>query len=150
MSEIFVIDGLIVEGWLFGGMTVSENTTSGSVRKEILGAKARHEKTKQGDDVLEISGKIAPKQFGGLRHMRYLQSACRDAVPIFVTRGVTEPLGWYVVTSINNGHRHIDIDGIGRLIDFSIQLEATESPTKLGTVSTILNRITSIIGELFR
>ncbi|WP_319533433.1 phage tail protein [uncultured Cohaesibacter sp.] len=150
MSEIFVIDGLVVEGWLFGNLTVGENTTGGTVRKEILGAKARHEKTKIGDDTLEISGKIAPKTFGGLQHMSYLQSACRDSMPVYVTRGGVNPMGWFIVTNISNGHRHIDVDGTGRLVDFSIQLEATESPSALGIVSTVLNRITSIIGELFR
>ena len=147
MSEIFVIDGVVGQGYDLGDLTISESSTPRVARKEILGAPARHEKVGEGDFKLSLGFKIAPREFGGLSTLTHLHQAAQACTPVFVLRGAT-PMGWYIVQSINSGHRHIDAGGIGRLVDASIELERTDGPAATGTVQAVAQRLGTILRDI--
>ncbi|MCV6548545.1 MAG: phage tail protein [Cohaesibacter sp.] len=148
MSQIFVIDGIAFEGYDLGNLTIAEKVSTGAVRKQILGGKARHEKVREGDLKISLAGKIAPKEFGGLQNLNHLKIATKNSEPVFMTRGRFEPLGWFIVTNGDFRHRHIDVDGIGRLIDFTIELEETDRPAAGSGVFGAVQRFTSIVKDI--
>lgn len=144
MAILYVIGGVVIEGLVFGNMTVSERASPKVARKTVLGAGPRHEKTGQGEERLSLSCKLAPEEFGGLGSTDSLYEAAVNATPVYVTRADGAVLGWYLVSNTNLTHRHLARSGTGNLADFTLELERTESPS----IGSIIGSLISIFKGL--
>jgi uncharacterized protein len=139
MSDLFVIDGVVIKGQVFGDLRSSQTTTARVARKGVLGGRQRHEKIGKGDKKFTLEGKIAPFELGGFPEVTGLEEACDNAVPVFVARGDGSVLGWYTIASCEMSDRHLSGRGIGRVIDVSLELELTLKPDRSAAMTRLKN-----------
>lgn len=92
-------------------------------RSDRFGAIASSQFTGPGQDALSIGGAIVPEaagSFGAIRTLRLMADE-GDAYPFVDGSGAV--WGQFVIVGMDEGRKHLLVDGTPRLIDFSLELE---------------------------
>lgn len=135
--------------WPFNVHEVQHITSTDWSRKEIAGAPIFREWVGEGDEEIQMRGRVFPhffagRKFGsGLGHLDYLDSMRRYGKANILIRGDGVSLGWYVIDKLSRGHSFLDSQGIGHQIDF----EATFQRVPVPDATTFYRDSTFFTGE---
>ena len=97
-------------------------------QKAIVGTRQPYEFVGEGDQKMQISGKLLPKHVGGLNEMAAIHVMRQSGSPQFVVRGDGRPFGWFIIESIEEKSANLAIDGIGHEIEFTVSLCRADKP----------------------
>lgn len=106
--------------------------------KDIVGERRPREFTGEADEKVSFSGRLFPQRFGGLEGLGALQAMARAGQPQILIRGDGLNLGWYLIESVKDRHAYIDREGVGRMIEFDIELVATPRRAGAGAMARML------------
>ena len=120
---------------------VSRETGSDFAAKDVMGAPRPREYVGEADERLTFAGTLFPQKFGGLSGIDALQSLARGGQPQMLMRGDGSVFGWYVIEKVTDKHSYLDVAGVGRMIEFEIEL--VKSPTA-ASVGSMMSTLTSL------
>lgn len=100
--------------------------------KPIAGGPTLLEHVGEGVGDARLTGKLFPKKFGGLSSISTLHALRRSGNPQFLMRGDGVPVGWYVITKVTEKSTYLAADGVGQVVDFTVDLKASPSPGAMG------------------
>lgn len=111
--------------------------------KDIIGAMRPRESMGEADEKLALHGKLFPHHFGGGDQLNILQGLARGGDPQILVRGDGTNLGWFLIEKVKRQDEYLDAQGVGRVIEFDIDLVA--SPTR-GSAGGIMSLLFSLFG----
>lgn len=107
---------------------------------QVVGIRPPLEFMGPGPEHWNIRAKLFPKHFGGtLENMTSLQQMRVSGQSYFMMRGDGTPIGWVVITAINERSSYLDRDGVGRVIEFDIMVKLAEGPSPGNGVSHVFS-----------
>lgn len=116
--------------------------------KDVIGTMRPREYVGPGDERLSLSGVLFPLALaagseghsdgGGLRHLDRLEAMQRAGVPFPLVRGDGRHMGWFVIESVTRGDSRLTAVGIGRQVDYGIQLVRMPKPSPADYVRSLL------------
>ncbi|RZN13903.1 phage tail protein [Bradyrhizobium sp. Leo121] len=123
--------------WPFNVSEVMHSTATDWSRKEIAGAPIFREWVGEGDEEIEMRGRVFPhffattglKQGSGMGHLDVLDEMRRYGKSNILMRGDGLNLGWYVIEHLSRGHSSLDRYGIGRQIEFDARFQRVPVPS---------------------
>jgi len=103
--------------------------------KPVVGARKILEWVGEGDETWQISGRLFPKKLGGLDGLARLHAARASGQPQYLMRGDGRPMGFVAILSVSEKSTHLDVDGVGRVIDFDISVKQAGTPSVSAFIS---------------
>ena len=97
-------------------------------KKEVVGRRKIYEHVGEGDDKRSIKCKLFPFKLGGLGALQLLHNLRQSGVAQYCVRGDGIALGWFVIISATEEHNYLNADGVGQMIDVTIELERADNP----------------------
>ena len=94
--------------------------------KPLVGAAPNFEAMGEEPDIVHLAGRILPEKFGR-GGLDILRAMARAPIPNLLMRGDGEVLGWYVIHNFRERHTLLGRQGMGRVIEFEIDLRSTPS-----------------------
>ncbi|RWM29394.1 phage tail protein [Mesorhizobium sp.] len=123
---------------LVANLTQHENKAASAFAKhEVIGTSPIYESTGDDESPFTLKGVIHPAHFGGMGTLATLEAARQAAVPLPLMRGDFTPLGWVLIQNVTQTNDYLDPQGIGREIEFTVELLRVGSPG-VGMASSIL------------
>ena len=117
--------------------SATKESNTDYVEKPVVGARQPLEWVGEGAKVLSLFGRLFPKQFGGLDGLATLQAMRESGKPQYVMRGDMTPLGWFVIENIAERASYLDKDGVGRIVEFDINMKRDSTPGPESGVFTL-------------
>lgn len=102
--------------------TVEREGGSDYAAKDIVGAHRPREFVGEADEKVKLSGFLYPHKFGGVAQLSALQAIAKMGVPQLLLRGDGSLLGWFIIEKVTDKHTYIDRVGVGRMIEFEVEL----------------------------
>jgi len=119
---------------------VSRETGSDFAAKDVMGAPRPREFVGEADERLTFAGTLFPRKFGGLSGIDALQSIARAGQPQMLMRGDGAVFGWYVIEKVTDKHSYLDVAGVGRMIEFEIELvKSPNAASAASMMSTLMS-----------
>lgn len=110
---------------------------SAFAKHEVVGSAPVYEAMGENEGTFSLTGVIHPSHFGGLGTLATLEAARLAAIPLPLMRGDFTPLGWVLIQGINEQSGYLDDKGVGREVQFTVELLRVGSPG-VGMASSIL------------
>lgn len=108
--------------------------------KDVVGSMRSREFMGEADDKIKLSGRLFPHKFGGVAGINVLQAMAVAGEPQMLIRGDGGVFGWYVIEKVTDKHTFLDVVGVGRMIEFDIELVRTlNRPSAAGMANTIFS-----------
>jgi phage protein U len=107
--------------------------------KDLLGRRKSHEFVGAGDERMSFSGKLFPHKLGGLDSLGVLNAIRDSGAPQMLMRGDGTPLGWFLVESVRERSSHLDAQGVGKLIEFDIELLRDDAPSAASYIANLFS-----------
>jgi|SRR5687768_4545399 phage protein U len=109
---------------------------------EVIGRMPVLEFVGEAPETWSIRGSIFPQELrpevgGGLNELDMLHAMRRSGSPQFFMRGDGVPMGWVVIEHVRERSGYLDSSGVGRVIDFDIQLKRADSPSSSGAFNAL-------------
>lgn len=119
-------------------------------RKEIAGAATYREWVGEGDEQINLRGRVFPHFFsamsgdragsiglgrshtGGLRHLDILDNIRRLGQAHLLIRGDGWKFGWFVIERLSRAHAALGADGVGQQINFDATFQRVPVPEAAG------------------
>lgn len=123
---LMCIGASVVEVYPLNFENVDRKSTASFAEKSVVGRRPLLEAVGEGEETFELSGKLFPHRFGGLGALELLrtQMASQETLPFM--RGDGVPLGWVVITDVQDKSKYLGPQGVGRMIDISISLKRSD------------------------
>jgi phage protein U len=123
---LMCIGAVVVDVYPLNFENVDRKGTASFAEKSVVGRRPILEAVGEGEETFELSGKMFPQKLGGLGSLELLRSqmAAQEALPFM--RGDGTPLGWVVITDVQDKSRHLNPDGVGRMIEVSVSLKRSD------------------------
>ncbi len=86
-----------------------------------------------------IRGRLFPERFGGLGDMASLHAMRRSGSAQFFMRGDGVPMGWVVIERVTERSTYIGSNGVGRVIEFEINLKRSSGPNAAGIFNALMD-----------
>jgi phage protein U len=110
--------------------------------KDVVGTLRPLEHMGEGDSIITLRGRLFPRRWGGLSSLALLEQMRLSGEPQILVRGDGVNEGWWVVERYREHHTHLGGDGVGRIIEYEIQLKKSpHAATALGYFSMIMRLI---------
>ena len=122
---------------------VSRETGSDFAAKDVMGAPRPREYVGEADERLTFAGTLFPQKFGGLSGIDALQAIARAGQPQMLMRGDGSVFGWYVIEKVTDKQSYLDIAGVGRMIEFEIELVKSPNAASVGAMMSTLTSLFS-------
>ena len=122
---------------------LSRETGSDFAAKDVMGAPRPREYVGEADERLTFSGTLFPQKFGGLSGIDALQAIARAGQPQMLMRGDGSVFGWYVIEKVTDKHSYLDVAGVGRMIEFEIELVKSPNAASVGALVSTLTSLCS-------
>lgn len=122
--------------------TTGEQSQTPYAEHDVIGAPPVYEFMGEGASTFTINGVVHPEHFGGYSGLAALDAARTGHIPVPLVRGSLEPVGWFLITSLSRQDQELNELGIGRVIEFTVQLTKTDAPGA-GLFSSVLNILLS-------
>jgi len=122
---------------------VSRETGSDFAAKDVMGAPRPREYVGEADERLTFAGTLFPQKFGGLSGIDALQSLARGGQPQMLMRGDGSVFGWHVIEKVTDKHSYLDVAGVGRMIEFEIELVKSPTAASVGSMMLTLTSLFS-------
>jgi len=108
--------------------------------KDVMGAMRPREFMGPADDKVTMAGVLFPHKFGGVPGIMALQIMAELGIPQMLVRGDGMVFGFYVIEKVTDKHAYIDMAGVGRMIEFEVELvKSPLGPSIAGAMSTLMN-----------
>lgn len=110
----------------------SVDRTAGAdfAEKSVIGAEPTLEPVGEGANTWRLKGGLFPERIGGLSELEILDRMRLSQLPQDFVRGDGKPLGWVVVTRVNESSSYLDAQGVGRKIGVSISIRRASGPAR--------------------
>jgi phage protein U len=115
---------------------------------EVIGAQKPRESTGQADTRLRLSGKLFPEKFG-IGAWPSLQAMSVSGTPQMLIRGDGTVFGWQLIEKLNEKHTYLGVDGVGRVIEFDIEMVQSPDGASAGSMLNLLGDLISSFSGLF-
>lgn len=138
---LFMLGALTIDTRPFSANKVSHSAGADWAEKPVMNALPPSEFTGEGADTLTISGQLLPYKLGGLTQLDAAHQLRKKGTVVPVMRGDGERLGNYAITSITEDHTHLQAEGVGFVVMYSISLKKMPGSTngQQHTVESLLN-----------
>ncbi|WP_445489437.1 phage tail protein [Rhodopseudomonas sp. RCAM05734] len=107
--------------------------------KDLLGRRKGHEFVGAGDERISFRGKLFPHKLGGLGELAILDALRDSGAPQLLLRGDGTPLGWFLIERVRESSSHLDGRGIGRMIEFEIELMRDDPPSAASYIANLFS-----------
>jgi uncharacterized protein len=104
--------------WPLNIHEVDHQTATDWARKEIAGAPIFREWVGENDEELHLRGRVFPYRIGGLTELQVMEAMRRQGIAGLMVRGDGIVLGWFVCEKLIRANLHLDVSGVGQLINF--------------------------------
>jgi phage protein U len=134
-STLYQFGLVLFQVYPFNVHEVTHSTATDWSRKEIAGAPIFREWVGEGDEEINLRGRVFPHFFQGSRlgngmgHLDILDEMRRYGKAYMLMRGDGISLGWYVIDHLSRGHANLDSKGIGRKIEFEARFQRVPVPS---------------------
>ena len=115
--------------WPFNAEAYDHSHEASYAEKPVLGARPPFEWVGEGREKWTILGRLFPKRFGGLSGLDALRAARASGSPQYLMRGDGRMMGWVVILSVSESSTHLAADGVGQVIDVSIEVARASRPS---------------------
>lgn len=128
--------GILFQVWPLNFHELDHMTRTDYAKKEVLEALPQREWVGEGDEEIQIRGRVFPFGRPGSRKMEgwdsltAFEGARREGQAQMLIRGGTNGtvLGWFVVERLVRQHRHLAPNGIGKMVEFEALFTRCDSP----------------------
>ena len=107
--------------------------------KDLMGRRKGHEFVGEGDERINMRGRLFPEKLGGLAGLAMLDQMRASGAPQILVRGDGTKLGWFIVKRVSEQHGHLGRTGIGRQIEFDIDLLRDDAPSAANYVASLFS-----------
>jgi len=108
--------------------------------KDVVGAMRPREFMGPADDKVTMAGVLFPHKFGGVGGISALQMMAESGEAQMLVRGDGSVFGFYVIERVTDKHAYIDMAGVGRMIEFEVELvKSPNGPSARGAMSTFMS-----------
>ncbi len=79
---------------------------------------------------IQIEGLMFPKEFGGrsdYESIRAVQASGRAVMMVGLAASAGRNFGRVVITTVSDTQSEIDVDGLGKMVEFSVTVEGTDA-----------------------
>lgn len=126
---LMLIGAVAVEVWPFNATETSRDTGGDYVEKPVMGRRPPLEFVGEASETINVTARLFPAKLGGLGNLAMLDAMRRSGIPQYVMRGDGFPLGWMAVVSVSERSSHLDVNGVGQVIDVDINLKRSDTPS---------------------
>ena len=109
---------------------------------DVMSAPKQREYMGPGDMLVRLSGRIFPHKFG-MGGFPTLQAMASMGAPQMLIRGDGLVLGWMDVIRIRERDSFLDATGVGRVVDFDIEMVAANGAASAGAMISLLGALVS-------
>jgi phage protein U len=134
---LYSLGPLVFEVAPFNTHEVKRTASADFAAKDLLGRRKSHEFVGDGDEKIELRGKLFPQKLGGLDGLAMLEGLRASGTPYMLMRGDGTPLGWFLVERVQEQSSHHDAKGVGRLIEFEIELVRDDAPSPANFLASL-------------
>lgn len=136
---LFQLGALQFQVWPVNISEVEREVGGDYAAKDLVGSMRSREYMGPADDKIRLGGVLYPHKFGGTPGIQALQVMAEMGVPQMLIRGDGGVFGWYVIEKVTDKHAYIDMVGVGRVIEFEIELVRSPlGPSVAGMMSTLV------------
>lgn len=137
MAGVLMMWGpLQFEIWPLNFHEVDHVTESDWARKEVLEASPQREFVGEGDETMDIRGRIFPlanhaELRQGFNHLEAFERMRREAQAHQLIRGGIQGgrvLGWWVCERLTRNHTDVGPGGVGRVVNFEARFARVDTP----------------------
>lgn len=128
---LYMLGPLRIEVWPFNVDDVSEYGTADFAVKPVVGAEPPLEFVGEGSNEMSLDCALFPSERNGaeaLSSLDRLNQMRASGKPQYLMRGDGKPFGWYAIMGVQTRSKHLERDGIGRLVRVSIDLRRSPRP----------------------
>ena len=134
---LYCLDGVTFDAQPTNLHEVDRTSGQDWAEKPLLGAAPRFEATGTAAALIRMQGRIFPRMFGA-GGLAGLQAMAQSSAPHMLIRGDGAVIGWHAVRFFRERHSYLDGDGLGRVIEFDIDLVATPNGPGAGAMQSML------------
>jgi phage protein U len=138
---LYSLDGVTFEAQPTNVHEVDRTSGQAWAEKPLVGAPPRFEATGTAARLIRMQGRLFPRMFGP-GALTSLESMAESYYPHMLIRGDGLVLGWFAVRFFRERHSYLDREGVGRVIEFDIDLISV--PTAPGAAA-----LQSVLASLF-
>lgn len=138
MSTLYQLGPIQFAVWPINISEVEFETGADFAPKDIVGAQRPREFMGTADSKLKFSGTLFPHKFGGVPNLTALELLAQAGVPQLLIRGDGAVFGWYVIEKVTDKHAFLDVAGVGRMIQFEVELVSSPITPSVGSMVTTL------------
>jgi len=139
MTTLFQVGPLQFEIDPLNAHAVDRSASTEFAKKDVIGRRQVYEHTGEGIDKLSIHGRLFPLKLGGLGVLSLAHSIREQGAAQMVVRGDGLVLGWFVITDISEAHTYLSADGVGQLIEVTVDIERADKPSQQEYFSQLMN-----------
>ena len=118
---------------------IDRSASAEFARKDVIGRRQVYEHTGEGADKYTIRGRLFPLRLGGLGVLALAHTIREKGSAQMAIRGDGLVLGWFVITDIEEGHTYLSADGVGQLIEVTVEMERTDAPSQQQYFSDLMS-----------
>ena len=111
---------------------------------DLIGAMRAREFAGPSDLRVRLMGRLLPNRFG-MGGFEVLKAMAMSGVPQMMIRGDGVVFGWMDVQRVRERHSYLDASGVGRIVDFDIEM--VQSPTGAGA-GAVVSLVSSLLAGL--
>lgn len=137
---LYCLDGVTFDAQPTNVHEVDRTSGQDWAEKPLMGAAPRFEATGTAPSLIRMQGKIFPQMFGS-GALGLLQTMAESSSPHMLIRGDGAVLGWYAVRFFRERHSYLAPDGLGRVIEFDLDLVSTPIGPSAGALQSVLTSL---------
>lgn len=142
---LYMLGALTFDTFPFNVDEMERDATAVLAEKPLIGTANGKEFTGEGDDRIVLKGQLLPARIGGLTELELAHAMRRGGArfPLMRGDGYRFP-HWYAITRIREGHKELMRDGVGFVVDHTIELDSV--PADAGEGQQIIRSLLSLFG----
>ncbi len=137
---LYCLDGVTFDATPTNLHEVDRTSGQDWAEKPLVGATPRFEATGAAASLIRMQGRIFPHMFGA-GALSSLKSMAESASPHMLIRGDGAVLGWYAIRAFRERHSYLDGSGVGRVIEFDLDLVSTPHAPSAGALQSFLTSL---------
>lgn len=122
----------------FNVNSVDRASSADFVWKPIIGAEQPAEFVGEGSNAWTLTGRLLPRKLGGMPELERLHQMRSSGQPQYLMRGDGVPMGWVVIESVSERSSYLDAQGVGQVIDVTINVRRSRGPSAGSFFSSIV------------
>ncbi len=125
---LYLLGSLMIQIAPFNVHEVQQTGETEYAVKAVVGREPPLEFVGEGSNEIGLSGRLFPRELGGLNELELLTQMRASGRPQYLMRGDGRPMGWFAILSVSAQSSYLDAKGIGKQIEVSISLRRAQTP----------------------